>query len=275
MKVRGAIIGALLWVMPLVGMGAGAEMQLLDANTDLGDGASLQRGARLYVNYCLGCHSLNFMRYNRLGRDLGIPEELLRESLVPPGRKVVDEMSIAMRPQAAAGWFGVGPPDLSVIARARGADWLYSYLVSFYVDDNPSRPFGVNNVVFQDVGMPHILWSLQGEQTYLPGEVPANAASVHPERLAVSGDVLQIHKSVTLQNGDHVGIVDSLEVTTPGEMQPGEFRKAARDLVNFLAYAGEPAQLVRYRIGVWVLVFIAIFFVLSRALYKEYWKDVH
>lgn len=275
MKVRRIVVGALMWVIPVVGYSAGAELRLLDANIDLGDRASLQRGARMYVNYCLGCHSLNFMRYNRLGRDMGIPEELVRENLVLPGRKVVDTMSIAMKPEVAASWFGVAPPDLSVIARARGTDWLYSYLVTFYADDNPSRPFGVNNVVFQDVGMPHVLWPLQGEQTYVRAEVPENATSVQPERLDVAADALQIHKSVTLDNGEHTSIVDRLEVTTPGEMQPGEFRKAVRDLVNFLAYAGEPAQLVRYRIGTWVLLFIVVFFFLSRALYKEYWKDVH
>lgn len=268
-------ISALLSLAPVLGFAAEAEMQLLDAGTDLGDRASLQRGARIYVNYCLGCHSLKFMRYNRLGRDLGIPESLVKKNLVLPGHKAVDQMSIAMPPQAAARWFGVDPPDLSVIARARGADWLYSYLVTFYADDDPARPFGVNNVVFQDVGMPHVLWPLQGEQTYVQAEVPDGASSVHPERLAIAGDALELHKSVTLDNGEHVSVVDTLEVTTPGEMQPGEYRKAVRDLVNFLTYAGEPAQLVRYRIGFWVLVFIAVFFVLSRALYKEYWKDVH
>ena len=131
------------------GWSAGGDLGLLDANVNLEDSASLQRGAGLYVNYCLGCHSLSFMRYDRMGRDLGLTDGQVSENLLFAADKVTAPMSIAMRPEAARNWFGVAPPDLSVISRARGPDWLYTYLTTFYADSNPSRPFGVNNVVFE------------------------------------------------------------------------------------------------------------------------------
>jgi ubiquinol-cytochrome c reductase cytochrome c1 subunit len=191
------------------------------------------------------------------------------------GGKVGDEMNVAMRSDVARSWFGVAPPDLSVIARSRGANWLYTYLVTFYADDNPARPFGVNNAVFRDVGMPHVLWPLQGVQSMVRGETPADVQETHLGRIAVDGDDVALYKTVVTGDGIHHEVVDRLRVTTPGEMGPGQFRKAARDLANFLVYAAEPAQLVRYRVGIWVLLFLAVLFLLSRALYKEYWKDIH
>ena len=267
-------IAAWLACAPAVGFGAGA-MELLDAKTNLDDKASLQSGAKLFVNYCMSCHSVKFMRYNRMGRDLGLTEEQVAENLLFAGEKVVEEMTVAMRTEDAARWFGAPPPDLSVIARARGPDWLYSYLIGFYADPNPARPFGVNNVVFPDVAMPHVLWSLQGVQRYVEGEAPANVELVHPYRIEAAGDGLKIHKTALTTDGDHVHVVDRLELATPGSMQPGEYRKAARDLVNFLTYVGEPAKLVRYTVGFWVLVFLIVFLALTYLLYKEYWKDVH
>ncbi len=226
---------------------SGGEAGLHHARVDLHDTASLQRGARLFVNYCMGCHSLDYMRYNRLGQDIGLSEAQVRDNLVIGDAKVGDTMGVSMRAADAAKWFGVAPPDLSVVARARGADWLYSYLIGFYADDNPSRPFGVNNLVFKDVAMPHVLWRLQGVQQ------PVFAEPDESGQRPITG----------------------LEAGTAGEMQPGEFRLAMHDLVNFLVYVGEPAQLLRARIGPWVLLFLALLFVLSRALYKEYWRDVH
>ena len=255
--------------------GAGGGLELLTARIDLEDTASLQRGAKVYVNYCLGCHSLSFMRYDRMGRDLGLTSEQVSENLLYAADKVTAPMRIAMRPEAAQKWFGVAPPDLSVISRARGPDWLYSYLTTFYADSNPARPFGVNNVVFGDVGMPHALAPLQGRQEYVPGAFPADAKEVHALGLVVDGDDILVRKSATMPDGSHVAVVDRLTVAEPGEMNPGEYRKAMRDLVNFLVYAGEPSRIERQSLGFWVVLFLIVLAVMLRALYKEYWKDVH
>jgi ubiquinol-cytochrome c reductase cytochrome c1 subunit len=254
---------------------AGAAMGYLDAKVDLNDKGALQKGAALFVNYCLSCHSMAYMRYNRMGRDLGLSDEQVAENLLLAGEKVVERMTVAMDAGDAERWFGIVPPDLSVIARARGADWLYSYLVTFYRDDNPSRPFGVNNVVLSGAAMPHVLWPLQGHQRYVEDEVDGKIASEHVSRLETSGDEILVHRDVTLDDGTVVKATDRLQVDMAGEMLPGEFRAAVRDLVSFLVYAAEPAQLERYGIGLWVLLFLAVLFVLARLLYKEYWKDVH
>ena len=267
----------LLWAWAAAGWSAGSGPGLLSARIVLEDTASLQRGAGLYVNYCLGCHSLSFMRYDRMGRDLGLTGEQVSENLLYAADKVTAPMSIAMRPEAARTWFGVAPPDLSVIARARGPDWLYSYLTTFYVDSNPSRPFGVNNVVFRDVGMPHALLPLQGLQRYVEGEAPADADAreVHVLGLAMDGDDILVRKSATMADGSHVPVVDRLTVVEPGELRPGEYRRAMRDLVNFLVYVGEPSRLERQALGFWVVLFLVVLTLILRALYKEYWKDVH
>ena len=270
-----SIAVAILACAPLVTLAAGGSIHLLDARVDLDDRASLQRGAKLFVNYCLSCHSLEFMRYNRMGRDLGLTDEQVTENMLFAGDKVVDEMKVALRSEDAKRWFGVAPPDLSVIARSRGPDWLYSYLVTFYQDPNPARPFGVNNVVFRDVGMPHVLWSLQGFQSLTEGERPADIESMHATGLKAVGSVVEIHSAAVTEDGEHHSVVDKLEITRPGSMSAGEYRQAARDIVNFLTYVGEPAKLVRYKVGFWVLVYLLAFFALSYSLYKEYWKDVH
>ena len=237
------IVAFLLAVAPLSAWSAGGGVPLDDANIDLGDQASLQRGARLFVNYCLSCHSAKYQRYNRTAKDLGLTEEEVEQNLMFTTDKIGDTMNISMDAGDAEVWFGVAPPDLSVIARARGVDWLYTYLRSFYIDE--ARPFGVNNTVFPDVGMPHVLWELQGMQ-----------------------------KAVF---SDHDGqqVFEKFEQVTPGSMSGEEFDSAMRDLTAFLSYIGEPIQMERRRLGVWVLIFLALFFVLSYALKKEYWKDVH
>lgn len=237
------IVAFLLAVVPMISSAAGGGAHLDDADIDLGDQASLQRGAKYFVNYCLSCHSAKYQRYNRTARDLGLTEEEVKENLMFTTDKIGETMTIAMDPQDAEAWFGVAPPDLSVIARARGVDWLYTYLRSFYVDD--TRPFGVNNIVFPDVGMPHVMWQLQGMQK-------ANFEEV---------DGQQVFKG--------------FEQVTPGTLSPEEFDVATRDLTAFLSYVGEPIQMERKRIGVYVLIFIAVFFVLAYLLKKEYWKDVH
>ena len=265
---------AALCLVPVVSQSA-SQVPLMDAQANIDDKASLQRGARTFVNYCLGCHSMDYMRYNRMGQDIGLSDNLVEGNLMFASDKVGDTMDIAMTREQGEQWFGVAPPDLTVIARSRGADWLYSYLVTFYRDTNPSRPFGVNNFVFPNVAMPHVLWQLQGIQSLVQAERPANVESTHVEGMSPTDTGFAIDVAVHTEGGDVVRLVDRLEVTAEGSMHPAEFRKAMRDLVNFLVYAGEPAQLVRYQIGFWVLIFLAVLFVISRALYKEYWKDVH
>lgn len=269
-------LAAALFLSVWAGAGWSAGgVDLLTARIDLEDTASLQRGAGIYVNYCLGCHSLSFLRYERMGRDIGLTGDQVSENLLYAADKVTAPMSIAMRPEAARKWFGVAPPDLSVISRARGPDWLYSYLMTFYADSSPSRPFGVNNVVFEDVGMPHALVPLQGLPKYVKGEFPTDATEVHALGLALDGDDILVRKSATMPDGSHVPVVDRLTMTEPGELRPGEYRRAMRDLVNFLVYAGEPSRIERQALGFWVVLFLIVLALILRALYKEYWKDVH
>ncbi len=237
------IIAFLLAMAPMLGLASGAGPHLDPANIDLTDQASLQRGAKYFVNYCLSCHSAKFQRYNRMARDLGLTEDEVKENLMFTTDKIGDTMNIAMDPEQAAKWFGTTPPDLSVLIRARGEDYIYTYLRSFYLDE--SRPFGVNNTVFPDVGMPHVLWKLQGQQ-----------------------------KAVFKKEGEHE-VFERFEQVTPGTLSTEEYDQVARDLTAFLSYVGEPIQLKRKQLGVWVLLFIAVFFVLAYLLKKEYWKDVH
>ena len=242
------IVVILLAAAPMLGLAAGGGAHLDDADIDLGDQASLQRGAKYFMNYCLSCHSAKFQRYNRMAKDLGLTEEEVINNLMFTTDKIGDTMNIAMTADKATAWFGNPPPDLSVIARARGVDWLYTYLRSFYLDEK--RPFGVNNIVFPDVGMPHVLWELQGAQK-------------------------AVFKIVKDSAGNDTQQFDHFEPVTPGTLSPEEYDQVARDLTAFLSYIGEPIQMERRRLGVWVLLFIAVFFVLAYLLKKEYWKDVH
>ncbi|MCW8847992.1 MAG: cytochrome c1 [Sedimenticola sp.] len=241
------IVALLLAVAPVLGLAAGGGIHLDDADIDVSDQASLQRGAKYFVNYCLSCHSAKFQRYNRMARDLGLTEDEVKENLMFTSDKIGDTMQIAMDPANALAWFGVVPPDLSLIARARGVDYIYTYLRGFYVDE--SRPFGVNNRVFPDVGMPHVMWELQGMQKAVYEEV--DGQKVVKELVPVEG------------------------AAGKGKMSAEEFDGAMRDLTAFLSYVAEPIQLERKRLGIWVLLFIGIFFVLAYLLKKEYWKDIH
>ena len=250
------IAGLTLLIWSGVTLAAGAKVPLLDARVDLSDRASLQRGGQLFVNYCLGCHSANYMRYNRMGKDLGLTDQQVQENMIFTGAKVGDTMTVAMTAEDATQWFGVVPPDLSVISRARGPNWLFSYLLAFYED--PKRPFGMNNLVFPEVGMPHVMAAQQGIQVLK--EDP------HAEAKADDGE----HKLVP-----NKPLTQRFELKTAGTMDAAEFRGAMRDLTNFLVYVGEPAKLDRYRVGFWVIAFLLVFFFLARALYKEYWKDIH
>ncbi|MGF1643564.1 MAG: cytochrome c1 [Thiotrichales bacterium] len=243
----------LVLVLPLTGFAAGPSVPLDRADIDLGNQASLQRGLKNFVNYCMGCHSAAYSRFNRVGRDLGIDDEQMAKNLifttdeVGEQKKVGDLMKVVMTKRYAKEAFGIEPPDLSLVARSRGADWLYTYLRTFYLDD--SRPMGVNNLVFPGVGMPHVMWELQGWQ------------------------VKQVEAVDDGRGHKHEKV--SLVLATPGTMTPSEFDGAMRDLTNFLVYLAEPYKLQRQQWGVIVMLFLAGFAVLAYFLKKEYWKDVH
>ena len=243
------ILALAVLALPALSVASGGEgYHLMTAPIDSHNKASLQRGAKLFVNYCMGCHSLEHQRYNRMARDIGLTDEQVKENLIFTGAKVGDTMKNAMRKSEAKGWFGVVPPDLTLIARSRGVDYLYTYLLTFYED--PSRPFGVNNAAFPNAGMPHVLWELQGMQK----------------------PVYEKHKNA---EGHEVETLTGFELVQPGSMNPPQFRESMADLVNFLSYVGEPIKLERQRIGVWVILFLALAFVVFYLLKKEYWKDVH
>jgi ubiquinol-cytochrome c reductase cytochrome c1 subunit len=275
MKMKRIIATIVFFLFPLVTLGAGGGIAPMDVNTDLTNKKSLQNGARVFVNYCMGCHSVEFMRYSRLADDIGLDQDLVAEHLMFTTDKIGDPMTIAMQADDASGWFGVPPPDLSVIARARGVDWLYTYLTTFYADANPARPFGVNNLMFPDVGMPHVLWPLQGVQSYVKAERPADVESERIEKIEPDDKGFELTAALHMKDGSTVRVTDMLEVSIPGEMQPAEFRKAVRDLVNFLDYVGEPAKVTRFKAGYWAIILLAVFALIARALYKEYWRDVH
>jgi ubiquinol-cytochrome c reductase cytochrome c1 subunit len=227
---------------------ASSGAKLDSANIQLEDRASIKRGAKLFVNYCLNCHSAALMRYSRIGQDLGMSNEEVSAELVTTGAKVGGTMKVAMQGDDAKRWFGTAVPDLSVIARARGVDWLYTYLRSFYRDE--SRPWGVNNTVFKDVGMPHVLWELQG----------------------LSAPVVESHID---EQGNKHDVVTGFKLVQKGKLNAEEYDNTVRDLVTFLAYLSEPSKLQRLALGKWVLLFLAGFLVLVYLLKKEYWRDVH
>jgi ubiquinol-cytochrome c reductase cytochrome c1 subunit len=228
---------------------AGGHGPVLEpAKIDLSNRKSLQRGARIFVNYCVSCHSASFMRYNRIAKDLGLSEEAVETNLMFTTDKIGDVMKVAMRPSDAETWFGVAPPDLSVIARSRGEDWLYNFLLDFYVDEK--RPTGVNNRFFPDTAMPHVLWELQGLRH-------------------------RVYHTETADDGTESSTLERLEIVVPGQLNEPEYKQVVRDLVGFLVYVGEPAKLVRYRIGFWVIVFLLGFLVFAYLMKREYWKDVH
>lgn len=233
---------------------SGSHVHLDEHRTDLSDSASLQRGAKTYMNYCMGCHSLKHARYNRLAKDLDIPLELMQGNLNFTDKKNGALMSNAMTEKDAKAWFGANPPDLTLVARVRRADWLYTYLRSFYAD--PSRPWGVNNTVFKDVGMPHVLAGLQGVQKLGTAEVEVGFDTL-------TGIPITEEK-------EHV-----LYVAEKGELDTKQYEQLVYDLVNFLVYVAEPVALERQSIGWWALLFLVLLFIPAYFLNKEFWRDVH
>jgi len=227
--------------------------------------ASLQRGARNFTNYCLNCHGAQFMRYNRL-TDIGLSEEQIKDNLMFATDKIGDPMTVAMSRKDAAGWFGTAPPDLSVEARVRGRDWLYSYLISFYRDDKSVT--GWNNLVFPNVAMPHVLWDLQGPQKLVETEYEDSEKA---EAAAIAA------KGLALVEPAHGGkfVVKTLAQEAPGTLSAGDYKAFVADLVNYLDYIGEPAKSERINIGIIVVIFLGALFALVYSLKRDYWKDLH
>jgi ubiquinol-cytochrome c reductase cytochrome c1 subunit len=222
-------------------------MQLMHAGTDINNKQSLQRGARNFMNYCSGCHSLEYLRYNRMGQDLEIPPAELAADLMFTSEKPFDTVNSAM-PADADLWFGKRPPDLSLVARAKGLDYLYSYMHGFYVDK--TRPWGVNNLYLANASMPHVLQKLQGLQK-------------------------PVFRHETGESGEARMVLTGVEVMMPGSMTAEEYDEFVRDIVNFLDYAAEPVKASRQSMGVFVILFLLVFFAFAYLLKKEYWKDVH
>jgi len=211
---------------------ASGTIKLEPVKIDLSDKASLQRGAKTFVNYCLSCHSASFMRYNRMAKDLDLTEQQVVENLMFASDKIGDTMTISMRPDDAKKWFGVTPPDLSVISRVRGAAWLNTYMRTFYLDDK--KPMGTNNLAFKDAGMPHVLWEQQG---YL--------------------------------ENDHG------HLTAASKGTDSNYNLMVADLINFLAYIGEPSKIQRLALGKWVLLYLFLLFLVVYPMKKAFWKDIH
>ncbi len=262
-------IAALALCVPAAAVAA-EHIRLDPMHVDVRDAVSLQAGARTFVNYCLNCHSASMMRYNRL-RDLGLTEEQIKDNLLFAADKVGELMNVAMSRKDAKDWFGTPPPDLSVIARTRGADWLYTYLRTFYRD--PSTTTGWNNLVFDRVAMPHALWTLQG-QTALEMREFKNEEEAEAARLQA--------KSLTLMGHEGEGegeagryVLRSIRVATPGQLTPAQYDGVVHDLVNYLVWMAEPAQEERKQIGILVLLALGVLLVLSWLMYKSYWKHLH
>ena len=223
----------LLAFLPLITL-ANEEKISVTAPIDATDYASLQRGAKTFINNCLNCHSASYMRYNRL-KDIGLNEAQIKDNLLFAGEKVGDTMKVAMNPKDAKKWFGVAPPDLSVEVRARGADWVYAYLRGFYRDETTST--GWNNTVYPKVAMPHVLYELQGEQV--------------------------------MNHETH-----QLELLKPGKLSPSEYNNFVGDLTNFMAYMAEPGKQQRQHLGWYALLFLGVLLVLVKKLKHAYWKDI-
>jgi ubiquinol-cytochrome c reductase cytochrome c1 subunit len=205
------------------------------------DIASTQNGAKIFVNYCMSCHSASYMRYKRLAQDLDLDEDAVMENMVFSDANIGDTMTTSMPADQALKWFGKTPPDLSVIARSRGVDWLFTYMKSFYQDDSG----GWNNLALPNASMPHVMWQLQGIQK----------------------PVFEEHGNLT--------VIDHLVLDQPGMLTPEEYDETVRDLVTFLDYLGEPAKLKRKNVGIWVMMFLTIFAAMTYLLKAEYWRDIH
>ncbi|MBS7725235.1 cytochrome c1 [Pseudomonas lalucatii] len=246
--------------MPALALGAGGNYPLDKVDIDLTDKAAMQDGLRTFANYCMGCHAAKFQRYERVADDLGIPHELMLDNLVFNDAKIGDHMKIGMKPEDAKTWFGAAP-DLTLVARVRGTDWLYTYLRTFYED--PSRPLGANNKVFPNVGMPNVLAELQGRQY------------IGCKQVQVVEDGKKQFDPLTGTPITHEACDQLTIEPKTGELTEEQFDEKIKNLVTFLAYSANPVKLESQRIGTYVLLYLAFFFVFAYLLKREYWKDVH
>ena len=247
-KLAHSLAAVALLALPLTALASEGEGPLPHAGNDIRDRASLQRGARDFMNYCSGCHSAKFVRYNRMAADLAIDPAVLKANLMVTSDKVADTINSALAPDDGRKWFGNAPPDLSLIARSRGTDYVYAYLRSFYAD--PSRPTGVDNTVLPGTAMPHVLADLQGVQT-------------------------AVFVTATGEGDLRAPAFEKFELVVPGALTPQQYDDFVRDIVNFLQYIGEPVEVQRRDLGAWVMLFLLVFTAFAYLLYKEYWRDVH
>ena len=227
---------------------AGSAYPIEPVDISLSSRGTLQRGAKYFVNYCLSCHSASYSRYSRVAEDLGLSDDQMRENLIFTRQKIGELMVVTFQDEDALQWFGAVPPDLTLIVRSRGADWLYTYLKSFYLDE--TRPTGVNNALFNNVSMPHVLWKLQGWQR-------------------------PVYKTVASSSGSEKQVLEGMQLVEPGGISEEEYDRVVRDLVTFMAYLSEPIASKRLTMGVWVLLFLVALLGITYALKREYWKDVH
>jgi ubiquinol-cytochrome c reductase cytochrome c1 subunit len=257
---RSLFAASILLAGSVLGAESGAAME--SAQIDLTDKASLQRGAGLYMSYCSACHSLGYQRYSRMAEDLGLSQEQVEKNLIYTDAKFGETMNTGMSTENGTAWLGKAPPDLSVVARtkAEGADWVYNYLKSFYVDE--SRPTGWNNTVFPGASMPHVLWDLQGSPHAL----------TEPKHKNAKGEL------EACQKGEYQGqCISGFSIPDhkKGSLSAEEYDQVARDISGFLAYVGEPSAAKRESLGVWVVLFLALFTLLAYLLKSEYWRDIH
>lgn len=256
---KAKLVGLILLALPVaLSAASGHGIKLENPRIEIHDKASLQRGAKYFMNYCVTCHSLQYMRYEQLATGLGmtdedgkVDEELVYSTLISTGAKLTDKIKTNMPADFAKQSFGVVPPDLTLVARSRGVNWLYTYFNSFYSD--PKRPLGTNNFLFPDVAMPNVFQAMQGTQ--LP--------------------VYRMESKQIDGNPTEVEVVDHLRLDSKGTMTPNEFDHMTRDLVNFLQYVAEPTKVERHRLGIWVMLFLVLFLIVAYLLKKEYWRDVH
>jgi ubiquinol-cytochrome c reductase cytochrome c1 subunit len=249
----GILAAAIIALTPLSAVASGGGFGLQHANNDVADTASLQRGARNFVNYCMGCHSAKYIRFNKLQEDLRLTDDQIMQNLMFAAKTTDETMTIAMPADDAASWFGQAPPDLTLASRSRGTDWIYTFLKSFYLDESTAS--GVNNLVLPNASMPHVLWELQGLQVGLFA-AGTNAAG---EEVSHFGEP---------------SYFENFELVSEGQMSAEDFDQFVRDLVNFLDWAGTPEQLERQRLGIWVLMFLVIFLIFAYLLKVEIWKDI-
>ena len=259
------LIALAFTLLPMAVMAAGGKscgtIECEKITVDPTDQPSLQRGAQTFVNFCMGCHEAKYSRYGRVADDLGIPEQIAMDNLIFDDSKLGSLMINGITPVDAKKWFGAAPPDLTLVARSRGNDWLYTYLLNFYED--PSRPWGVNNLVFKDVGMPHVLRELQGSTVCKPAYAVNEKGDIKRDPLTGNPEEDPHHPCGRVVSVGNEGIGDK------------EYEQVVYDLTNFMAYMAEPMAEQRKQIGIYVLLFLCVLFVFVYLLNREYWKDIH